>query len=865
MSKKNQTPELKQTRFGRIKPVAIVDEMQKSYLDYAMSVIVSRALPDVKDGLKPVHRRILYAMHKMGLSHKASYKKSARIVGEVLGKYHPHGDQAVYDTLVRLAQDFSMRYPLVDGQGNFGSIDGDSPAAMRYTEARLAKITDELLVDLDKKTVKFTDNFDGSQKEPTVLPAKLPNLLLMGADGIAVGMATKIPPHNLNEVVAAIKEFIESSKVKLGQEKTPKKEEALEKIPAKKLAGKLTSQATIDDLLKHIKGPDFPTGANIYNWKEIKQAYFTGKGKILTRATTEITEGKKGKFKILVSEIPYQVNKARLIIKMAKLVKAKKITGITDIRDGSDRRGLQIVIELKKGIRPKAVLNNLFKHTELQASFPANMVALLDGTPQLLNLKQIVGQYVKHRQLVVIKRSQYDLKQARLRAHILEGLKIALDNLDAVIEMIKKSKDSETARKNLMKKFGLTKVQAEAILDMQLRRLSALERAKIEEEYKKIAEKIKKLVSLLSSPKKILSTITRELDELAKVYGDKRRTKLHRQDVEEFSEKDLISKKPVIITVTKTGYVKRVPTDTYRSQRRGGKGVAGMTTKEADEVSHLITGTTHDDVLFFTNKGRVFKVKAYQIPEGSRQAKGLAVINLINIGQRETVQSVLSIKNIKDQQGYLFMATKNGMVKKSLISKFSNIKSNGLIAIRLKKNDQLIKANLASGDDLIMLVTYKGKAIKFSEKDIRPMGRATSGVKGINLKKDDYVVTAESFSSKPQKPKDRRKKFFRDLLVVTERGLGKRTAVKLFPLQKRAGVGVKVAKLGVKTGNIACAEFVTQNVKQIVLTTKKAQVIKLPLKNIKRIGRNTQGVILMRFGKDGGQVAALTCLRKIEN
>ena len=866
----NQLPELKQTRFGRIKQVAIVDEMQKSYLDYAMSVIVSRALPDVKDGLKPVHRRILYAMHKMGLSHKASYKKSARIVGEVLGKYHPHGDQAVYDTLVRLAQDFSMRYPLVDGQGNFGSIDGDSPAAMRYTEARLAKITDELLVDLDKKTVKFIDNFDGSQKEPTVLPAKLPNLLLMGADGIAVGMATKIPPHNLNEVVFSIKEFIENSQVELQplqerkKESTPGAETPLENIPAKKLAGKLTSQSTIEDLLKHIKGPDFPTGANIYNWKEIKQAYFTGKGKILTRATTEIVEGKKGKFKILVSEIPYQVNKARLIIKMAKLVKAKKITGITDIRDESDRRGLQIVIELKKGIRPKAVLNNLFKHTELQTSFPANMVALLDGTPQLLNLKQIITQYVKHRQLVVIKRSQYDLKQARLRAHILEGLKIALDNLDAVIETIKKSKDSETARKNLMKKFGLTKIQAEAILDMQLRRLSALERAKIEEEYKKIAEKIKRLVSLLSSPKKVLSTITKELDELVKVYGDKRRTKLHRQDVEEFSEKDLISKKPVIITVTKTGYVKRVPTGTYRSQRRGGKGVAGMTTKEADEVSHLITGTTHDDVLFFTNKGRVFKVKAYQIPEGSRQAKGLAVINLINIDQRENVQSVLSIKNIKEQKGYLFMATKNGMVKKSLISKFSNIKSNGLIAIRLKKNDQLIKANLTSGDDQIMLVTYKGKAIKFAEKDIRPMGRATSGVKGISLKKDDYVVTAESFPSKVQKPKDRRKKFFRDLLVVTKKGLGKRTAVKLFPLQKRAGVGVKVAKLNAKTGNIACAEFVTQNVKQIVLTTKKAQVIKLPLKNIKRIGRNTQGVILMRFGKNGGQVAALTCLRKIE-
>lgn len=868
----NQSPTLKNTHYGKIKHVGIVKEMEKSYLDYAMSVIVARALPDVRDGLKPVHRRILFAMKDMGLTSKASYKKCARIVGEVLGKYHPHGDQAVYQTLVRLAQDFSMRYQLVDGQGNFGSVDGDSAAAMRYTEAKLAKITNELLVDIEKKTVKFVDTFDGSQKEPSVLPAKLPNLLLMGGDGIAVGMATKIPPHNLNEIVSAIKAFIKKSRVEVevipetNPRSRPDEKGALEleKLPVKKLIGKLTNEITIEELLEHIKGPDFPTGAKIYDWKEIKQVYLTGRGKILIRAATKITENKRGKFRILISELPYQVNKARLIMKMADLVKTKKILGISDLRDESDRRGMQIVIEIKKGVRPKAVLNNLFKHTELQTSFPANIVALVNGTPQVLNLKQILSEYVRHRQKITVKRSQFELAQAKLRAHILEGLKIALDNLDDVIKTIRKSRNSETARINLMKKFGLTEIQAEAILDMQLRRLSALERAKIEEEYKEIQTKIKQLINLLTHPEMVLSVITNELDELAKNYGDERRTKLYKQGLTGFAEEDLVDKKPTIITVTKTGYVKRVPLGTYRSQRRGGKGVTGMSTKEQDEVAFLFSGTTHDDILFFTNKGRVFRIKAYDIPESSRQAKGQAVINLINIDQGETVQSVLAIEDLKNQDGYLFMATKKGMVKKTAISKFSKIKSNGLISIRLKNNDQLIKVGTTSGEDEIMLVTYKGKAIRFHEKDIRSMGRATSGVKGIALKPEDYVVTAENFNSQKQKPQDSRRKFFRDLLVVTERGLGKRAAVNLFPLQRRAGVGVKVAKLNAKTGNIVCAEFVTQNVKQIVITTKKAQIIKLPLKNIKRIGRNTQGVILMRFGKENDQVAALTCLREIE-
>ncbi len=852
-SKKNGT---------RVIPTEITEEMKKSYLDYAMSVIVARALPDVKDGLKPVQRRILFAMQNMGLSHTSRYTKSAKVVGETMGKYHPHGDMAIYDALVRMAQDFSLRYPLVDGHGNFGSVDGDPPAAMRYTETRLDKISSEILQDIDKDTVPFTDNFDGSLKEPLFLPAKLPNLLLMGADGIAVGMATKIPPHNLEEVIEAIKLLID--KCTILDTNKGKTIENPEDIPAEKLVGKFETNITIDELLEYIKGPDFPTGGEIYNWNQIREAYSTGKGKIIVRAKTSIEESKAGRFKILIHEIPYQVNKARLIQKVADLVKNKKIKGIADIRDESDRRGLQIAIELKKEGRPKAILNNLFKHTELQTSFPTNIVALVDGTPQLLNLKSILLEYIKHRQIVVIRRSQFELKNARLRAHILEGLKIALDNLDEVIETIKKSKDADIAKTNLMKKFDLTEIQATAILDMQLRRLAALERQKIEEEYKAIQEKIAQLVNLLTHPKKILHIITEELDKLKEKYGDQRRTKVFKRALEEFSEEDLVPKKECLITITKTGYIKRLPVNTYRSQRRGGKGVVGMTTKEEDEISDIQNASTHDDIFFFTDKGKVFKLKAYELPEGSRQSKGQAIINLINIEQDEKVQAVLVIKKSKKSK-FLLLATKKGNVKKTDINEFANIRTNGLIAIRLKENDRLMEVLATSGDNYIMLISHKGKAIKFSEKEIRPMGRATSGMRGIRLKKDDYLVGAASIPSEIKRPTDKRRKFFCDILVIMEKGVGKRTAVQQFPLQKRAGIGVKVAKISQKTGEIVNALLINQEVQQIVLTSKHGQVIKLPLKNIPQLTRATQGVILMRFSKKGDQVAAVTFLKKKDN
>ncbi|NMC35922.1 DNA gyrase subunit A [Candidatus Beckwithbacteria bacterium] len=850
---------VKDTEYGKIFPTSITQEMEKSYLDYAMSVIVARALPDVRDGLKPVHRRILFAMRDMGLTSKAAYKKSARIVGEVLGKYHPHGDQAVYQTLVRLAQDFSMRYPLVDGQGNFGSVDGDSAAAMRYTEAKLAKIADELLEDLDKETVDFVDNFDGSQQEPSVLPAKLPNLLLIGSEGIAVGMATKIPPHNLEEVVDAIKTLVAKSQTTPTQA-DPK---TIETTEPDQLTGGFVSEVTIEELMGHIKGPDFPTGANIYNPKDIREVYLSGKGRILMRATTDITEV-KDKSRIVITEIPYLVNKAKLIMKIAQLVKDKKIIGISDIRDESDRKGMHVVIELKKGSRPKSVLNNLFKHTELQTSFPANMVALVDGTPQLCNLKMMLTEYIKHRQLVVVRRSQYELRAAKLRAHILEGLKIALDNLDAVIKTIRESKDSDTARANLMSRFGLTQIQSEAILDMQLRRLSALERQKIEDEYKAIKETIDKLTLLLQNPKQILEVIIAELDGLKEKYKSPRRTKIHGA-LTTISEEDLVPNAPILITVTKSGYVKRIPRDTFRSQRRGGKGVSSMATKAEDEMAFLLTANNHDDVLFFTNKGKVFHLKAYDLPEGSRQSKGQAVVNLINIDSGETVKSIIAIPDLTKTGGFLVMATKQGLIKKTTLDKYVKIKVNGLTSIKLDQGDQLISVKTTSGDDQVFIVTHRGKAIRFNEKDVRPMGRATKGVKGINIKPDDYVVTMETFPSKENRPDDGRKKYFRDLMVVTERGIGKRTPVHLFPLHKRAGVGVKVAKLNAKTGNIVSAELVTPEISQLMITTKKAQMIKLPLRNIKQLGRNTQGIILMRFNKEGDSVAAMTCIGEEES
>ncbi len=846
-----------------------------------MSVIVARALPDVRDGLKPVHRRILYAMHQMGLNPSSGYTKSAKVVGETMGKFHPHGDAPIYEALVRLAQDFSIRYPLVQGQGNFGSVDGDPPAAMRYTEVRPAKISQELLADIEKETVEFEDNFDGTLKEPVFLPAILPNLLLMGAEGIAVGMATKIPPHNLSELVDAVAATIKKGKVISDSDK--KQNGQIEEFSVKRIdlavsEGKklteeemkppqtsFTSDITTEELLKFVKGPDFPTAGVIYGGRELPELYGSGKGKIVVRGVAKIEGGQRGKSRIVITELPYQVNKALLVAKIAELARDKKVVGISELRDESDRKGMTVVIELKKDAKPKAVLNNLYKHTSLQTSFPANFVALVDGTPRTLTLKQILVEYVKHRQKVVTRRSIFELTEAKRRAHILEGLKIALDNLDEVIQTIRRSRDPETAKNSLMQKFGLTEIQATAILDMQLRRLSALEREKIEEEYKKVGELINHLTSLLTNPEKILNVIEEELEKLKEKYGDERKTRIYLSAVEEISEEDLVAKEDTIITVTKTGYIKRLPPSTYRAQRRGGKGVVGMTTKQEDEIEHLISASTHDQLMFFTDHGRVFILKAWEIPESSRQAKGQAVVNLINIDQSEKIEAVLPLNPQNGANGtrYILLATKNGTVKRVALSQFKNLRASGIIAIKLDKNDSLSWAKGTDGKMNVLLVTKNGKSIKFSENDIRPMGRPARGVRGITLEKEDEVMGMEVVPQRRETPADKRRKFFQDILVVTEKGLGKRTPVGQFPLQKRGGKGVKVAEITQRTGDVGGALQVNEEVEQIIITSKTGQVIKLPLKNIPQLGRATQGVILMRFDKKGGDsVAAVATLEK---
>jgi DNA gyrase subunit A len=862
---------------GKVQTVEITEEMEKSYLDYAMSVIVQRALPDVRDGLKPVHRRILYAMHQMGLGHTSKFVKSAKVVGEVLGKFHPHGDMPVYQALVRMAQNFAMRYPLITGQGNFGSIDGDPPAAMRYTEVKMASIAQELLADIEKGTVDYIDNFDQTLKDPVFLPSALPNLLLMGAEGIAVGMATKIPPHNLAEVIEATLLMIERGKMGESHEARGEaqiefrrislaEEEEKEKETAESKPLRFESEATIDELIQLVKGPDFPTAGQIFDQNEIREAYATGKGKIVIRGKAEIEEGKAGKFQIVITELPYQVNKAQLVAKIADLAKEKKIDGISDLRDESDRHGIRVVVELKRDSRPKSVLNNLFKKTELQTSFPTNFVALVDGTPMTLNVKQILTEYINHRYLVVTRRSEFELREAQNRAHILEGLLIALDNLDAVIETIKKSKDADEAKGNLMAKFKLTEIQSIAILDMQLRRLAALERQKIEDEFKAIKEKIDFLTDLLAHPNKILKVIGKELAEIKEKYADERRTKIYKKKAEEFSEEDLIPNDEAIITITSTGYIKRVPRSTYRTQRRGGKGVMGMKTKEEDEIAHLLTANTHDHILFFTNKGRVFRIRVWELPESSRQSKGQAMVNLINIAQGEIVQSVLTVNGQENpNQKFLFMVTKNGLVKKTAINKYDNVRSSGLIAIKLEGGDELCWVKTTGGNDHILLVSHEGKSIRFNENDVRPTARDTMGVIGVVLKKEDFVVGMEALPGRAHQPTDKRKKVFRDILVVMERGVGKRTDFSEFPVQKRGGMGVKVAEVTPKTGKVVCSQFVDETVEQIVLTSKQAQMIKLPLKNIPRLGRATQGVILMRFDKSTADaVSAVTCLKKEE-
>ena len=810
---------------GKIQQVEITEEMQKSYLDYAMSVIVARALPDVRDGLKPVHRRIIYAMHRMGLSHAAHYTKSAKVVGEVLGKYHPHGDTPVYEAMVRMAQDFAMRYPLVDGQGNFGSVDGDSPAAMRYTEARLAAISEALLYDLDKNTVDFADNFDGSLKEPVFLPAVLPNLLINGASGIAVGMATNIPPHNLGEIVDATMHLIDKP------------------------------DASVEELMEFVKGPDFPTGAQIYDISEITAAYATGRGKIMMRAKADIEETKGGRFQVVVTEIPYQVNKANLVTRIAELVKEKKLDGIADLRDESDRKGMRVVVELKRDARPKSVLNNLYKHTALQQSFPVNVVALVEGTPQTLTLKMILERFIFHRQNVITRRSQFELDEAKKRAHILEGLKIAVDSIDAVIETIKKSQDAAAAKVNLMQKFKLTEVQALAILDMQLKRLAALERQKIEDELAMVREEIAYLEDLLAHPEKILTVSKKELLKLKERFGDERRTKVYKQKIGEFSEEDLISNEPTIVTITVGGYVKRQDITSFRTQRRGGKGIAGITTKEEDTVAQLIAAQTHDNLLFFTDRGRVFQLKVYDLPESSRISKGVAIVNLLELQPNEKVLSILRVKKQKDgdKKGkYVLMATKNGVIKKTKIAAYESIRRSGIIAIKLSGGDYLRWAKLTEGDDVVFLVSKKGMSIKFSEKDVRPMARDTMGVRGIKIKAGDELIGMDVIAKDDTKA---------DLLVITEKGIGKKTNIVAWPNQLRGGVGVKAASLAEKTGDIVNAQILTKEDEALILTSQKGQVMRTTLKSVPRLTRDTQGVIIMRLsGED--KVAAATVIQK---
>jgi len=819
-----------------IQPTEITSEMKRAYLDYAMSVIVSRALPDVRDGLKPVHRRILFAMYKMGLTSGARFSKCAKVVGEVLGKYHPHGDASVYEALARLAQDFSMRYPLVKGQGNFGSVDGDPPAAMRYTEAKLAKISDEMLSDIEKETVSFIDNFDSTLKEPVYLPAKLPNLLLMGAEGIAVGMATKIPPHNLIELVDAIIFMIGKAKMLDGQKNN-----------------NLTFNVVLEDLLEYVKGPDFPTGGIIYGASDIKQAYLTGRGSIMVRAKIEDENMGKGKIAIIVNEIPYQVNKSTLVEKIANLVANKKIVGISDLRDESDRDGIRVVIELKRDASYKKVLNNLFKYTELQTSFPINIVCLVDGIPQTLSLKTILEIYIKHRVEIVTKRSEYELTAAKARAHILEGYLIALKHIDEVVEIIKKSKDEASAKHSLMKKFGLSEIQAQAILDMQLKRLTGLERTKIEDELAMLKETIVYLQSLLKDIFKILKVIKQELIYLKEKYGDKRKTQIIKSRPGEITDEQLIENKEVIVVLTKEGYIKQVLKESFRVQHRGGKGVSGIETKDTDNVYYITTAMTHDYMLFFTNQGRVFQTRVWDVPQGSRISKGKAVINLIPLKADETITSILTYDSDileKADKYFVVMSTKKGVVKKTSFKDYSNIRTNGIIAIRLGAKDELLWVKLTDGKKNVILVSKYGKAIVFKEKEIRPTGRASIGVRGMEFNEvDNQVIAADVFSDD---------EFKKDILVMGNHGVGKKTKLKNFKGQHRAGKGVKIVSIDKKFGLIAFAQIINSEDTTLIITSGHGQIVKIPLSSIPSRSRTAKGVILMRFSQKGDFIASAT-------
>lgn len=790
----------------QVREVNISQEMRSSFLDYAMSVIVSRALPDVRDGLKPVHRRILYAMHDLGMTSDKPYKKSARIVGDVIGKYHPHGDSAVYDTMVRMAQDFNYRYMLVDGHGNFGSVDGDAAAAMRYTEARMSKISMELLRDINKDTIDYQDNYDGSEKEPVVLPARFPNLLVNGASGIAVGMATNIPPHQLGEVIDGV--------LALSQE----------------------PDLTIAELMEIIPGPDFPTAGQIIGRSGIRKAYETGRGSITVRAKVEIEEKANGKQSIIVTELPFQVNKAKLIEKIADLVRDKKIEGITDLRDESDRNGLRIVIELRKDANANVLLNNLYKQTALQTSFGINMLALVNGEPKVLNLKQVLLHYLDHQKVVIRRRTQFELKKAEARAHILEGLRIALDYLDEVINLIRSSQTTDIARQGLMDKFSLSEKQAQAILDMRLQRLTGLEREKIEGEYQELIKLIAELKAILASEEKVLEIIREELTEIKERFNDERRTEIIVSGVESIEDEDLIPQENIVITLTHNGYIKRLPVSTYRSQKRGGRGIQGMGTNEDDFVEHLLTTSTHDTILFFTNKGKVYRAKGYEIPEFGRTAKGIPIVNLLEIDRDEWINTIIPIQEFADDW-YLFFTTKDGICKRSPLSQFANIRTSGLIALTLRDEDELISVHLTDGTKDVVIGTKKGMLIRFPETDVRSMGRTAAGVKGISLDDEDHVVGMEVLEENV------------DVLIVTENGYGKRTNEKEYRIQSRGGKGLKTCNITEKNGFVVAVKAVTGE-EDLMLVTATGVIIRMDVNDISTMGRNTVGVKLIKLGED---------------
>jgi len=803
---------------GNVRLASIDTEMRTSYLDYAMSVIVQRALPDARDGLKPVHRRVLYAMSEMGLRSNTRYRKSAGIVGEVLKSFHPHSDTAVYDTLVRMAQDFNLRYPLVDGQGNFGSVDGDSAAAMRYTEARLTAIADELLADLDKQTVDFGPNYDASTEEPKVLPARLPNLLLNGSAGIAVGMATNIPPHNLHELCDAVVALIDNP------------------------------DATIDELMEIVQGPDFPTGGIILGREGIKAAYATGRGRVVIRAKAFVEEAPRGGgYQIIVTELPYQVNKAALLERIAELVKDGKLDGIRDLRDESDRTGMRAIIELKRDAQPMKVLNNLFKHTALQQTFGVNMLALVEnGTqPRVLTLKRALQEYIGHRQEVITRRTRFELERARRRAHVLEGIKIALDNIDAVIATIRKSQSTETARRNLMKGFTLSEVQANAILDMRLARLAALERKKIEDELKEVRVEIGRLEAILADPNLVLAVIRQDLAALKEKYGDARRTEI-KDSTGVLSEDDLIPEVNVLVTLTSRGYIKRGADTNFRTQHRGGKGVTGVTMREEDAVQHILAANTHDSLLVFTNRGKVYQLKVHELPDAGRTARGVPIVNLVNMQPDETVTTLLKIKDFSSAK-HLFFTTRLGRIKRTSLDQFQSVRSSGLIAIGLEEHDELAWVRMTSGKNDIVMVTVNGQAIRFDENDVRSMGRQAAGVIGIRMDKGDRIVASEVVDEG------------HDLFIVAARGLGKRTKLQNFHRQARGGKGVTAMRLTPKTGTIVSAAMITSEY-EVAMMSSAGKLIRIPAAQIPCIGRATQGVTLMRMDDDEVVVAMTASL-----